>query len=61
MEWTTKRINDIENALKEVENANLTSETKIVVLNCLKDELNLLNVQKKSIIDNMNHVNGFKK
>lgn len=61
MEWLEKKMRSIEKALKEVETSNLTNETKIVVLRCLKEELNLLNTQKESIMNNLNHLDGLKK
>ena len=62
MNWVDKKIEDIKKALEEVEKSELTSQTKLVVLNTLKNELNLLNAQKLKIQNDMDFVeNGFKK
>lgn len=62
MEWITKRLNELEMALNEVENANLTNETKMVVLKNLKDEMKLLKVQQQQFDNEKSFVdNGFGK
>jgi len=62
MEWITKRINELQQALNEVENANLTNETKLVVLKTLKDEINLLKAQQLQLDNSKSFVeNGFGK
>ena len=62
MEWITKRINELEMALNEIESADLTNETKMVVLKNLKDEMNLLKAQKEQFDNEKSFVeNGFKK
>ena len=54
MDWVAKRMNEVEEALKEVETSSLTSTTKMVVLRSLKEELaNLKMTQIK--IDNDDH------
>ena len=62
MEWIDKKMEEIANALKEIENANLTTETKIVTLKVLKEELTALRTQKTHIVSEMEFTtNGFKK
>ena len=61
MEWLNEKILNVESALKEIESSTLTNETKMTVLKCLKDELNLLNNQKKKITNDFEIVNGLRK
>ena len=62
MDWITKRMMEVENALKEVETSNLTNETKMTVLRSLKEELSSLNMTKIKIENDEHFVkHGFGK
>lgn len=62
MEWITKKLEEINKALLEVENSTLTNETKMTVLKVLKEEIKSLELTKKKF-DNQDEFvkNGFGK
>lgn len=62
MDWLDKKLNDINKALSEVENSNLTNETKTTILNILKEEVKSLELMKTKIDADSDFVkNGFHK
>ena len=62
MDWLEKKLNDINKALSEVENSNLTNETKTTILNILKEEVKSLELMKIKIEADDDFVkNGFHK
>ena len=49
MSWIEQKIADINNALKEIENSNISDKAKITILNVLKEEVRNLDLQKQKI------------
>ena len=62
MNWLDMKLIELNNALLEVENSNLTNETKTTILNILKEEVKSLELMKTKIDADSDFVkNGFHK